>query len=534
MVGQIAFAAVLAVGLPAQGNPRTFSVTTVTIQLDDKPGTISQDIYGQYLEHVQQDDQCIYPSIWNDKSPLANRMGLREDVITAVKGLNVPVVRWPGGCYADVYHWEDAIGPREKRSEKPNLHWGGMESNQFGTDEFLHWCEAAGIKPYITVNLGSGTLEEALRWLEYCNGDAQTPQGKRRAAHGRTQPYSVRYWGIGNETWGEWERGHMDAESYGRKLAQWATAMKAADPKIKILAVGSEEGNDPDWDRAVLSHAAPIIDYLTFHSYGISTQYDSNDEFEAIAFTPAYMENRLRRMLTTIDESTGTRVRNTPLPISVDEWNIRHHRDGEFTRKDPRNMQDALFVSGFLNAMIRLSPRVYMGNYVFLVNGNATLLVDEKSTVKTPLYHTFMQYGKWMQGEALRTTVDGAKRIPPPPLTAFPGKVVPADYTPVETTYVDAVAALRPNGQIAVSLINRDVDTTATITLDLPGNYAVVKSWRLLTKDSKLPDLHDANDFENPEHIVPVTTVITSNRPEWVLPPHSFALLLCSEEDSSR
>src|SRR5690606_34662235 len=158
-------------------------------------GEISPHIYGQYLEHVEAHEETIYPSLWNAQHPAADAMGVRTDVTSEVRKLGVPIVRWPGGCFADVYHWEDAIGPQEQRKPKPNLHWKGMESNQFGTDEFLRWCELAGVEPYINVNLGSGTLDEALRWLEYCNGAADTPQGKRRAENGRVEPWGVKYWG---------------------------------------------------------------------------------------------------------------------------------------------------------------------------------------------------------------------------------------------------------------------------------------------------------------------------------------------------
>jgi alpha-N-arabinofuranosidase len=229
------------------GVAATFNCT-VTVSDTEPIGEIPPGIYGQYLEHVEAHENTIYPALWDDKSTHSNDMGIRTDVAAAVKSLGTSVVRWPGGCFADVYHWEDAIGPRALRQPKPNLHWGGMESNMFGTDEFLHWCRLAGVEPYINVNLGSGTLDEALRWLEYANGSPDTRQGHRRADNGTTEPYGVRYWGIGNETWGPWEMGHADADTYGTSLSLWAKAMRKQDPSIRILGVGSEEGNDRDWD----------------------------------------------------------------------------------------------------------------------------------------------------------------------------------------------------------------------------------------------------------------------------------------------
>ncbi|HZG77805.1 MAG TPA: alpha-L-arabinofuranosidase C-terminal domain-containing protein, partial [Paenibacillus sp.] len=390
--------------------------STVVIKPNRTLGAISPYIYGQYFEHLED---CIYPSVWDDRSPHADESGLRKDVIRAAAELAAPVVRWPGGCFADLYHWEDGIGPGEERPVRRNWHWGGLESNRFGTDEFLRWCELTGADPYVNFNLGTGTLDEALRWMDYCIGTEPTKDALQRAANGREKPYDVKLWGIGNETWGPWEAGQMDAEAYAKRLANWCEFVRKAQPDAGILAVGSEDAGDPEWDRAVLETAGKYIDYLTLHTYACSIDRSSGEEYYPVVFTADYMASRMRKMRDVIlaaAERTGR-----PIRISVDEWNIRHYVKDEATsgyklfRRSPRTMQDAVFVAGVLNAMVRLSPHVGMANYVFLVNGNGVMNVDGERVVRTPLYHVFRQYALWMRGEAVEVAVDGPMREAPPP-----------------------------------------------------------------------------------------------------------------------
>lgn len=507
----------LAVTAPAIADP--FS-TTVTVNLDSVPASISPNIYGQYLEHVEQDENIIYPALWDDKSTASNADGLRLDVAAEIKQLGVPIIRWPGGCFADVYHWEDGIGPQDQRVAKKNLHWGGMEPNHFGTDEFLRLCKLTDTAPYINVNLGSGTLDEALRWLEYCNSSPTTPQGKRRAQNGHKQPYDVKYWGIGNETWGPWETGHTDADTYGTSLSLWARAMREADPTIKILGVGSEDGNNHDWDSTVLRRAGDEIDFLTVHMYGISDDRHP-DDYQRFVFTPTYFENRLQRLVKRIDEIT-----TRPIQISIDEWNIRHFENGKQNRKSPRTLQDALFAAGFFNAMIRQSPDVAMSNYVFLINGNATLLVKDEQVVWTPLAHVCNLYMQHMQGNKLETQVEGLTVTPPRPITGAPNREVPEDYPPAETPWVDAAAAQNPEGKTMIALVNRHPDEAALVELkDKTGRaFAVSDAW-ILTGDTAKA----VNDFESPRNLEPRHLKLAGQASHFECPPMSVVLLECGQ-----
>jgi alpha-N-arabinofuranosidase len=512
--------------LPASNFSQAAASFAVTVDVAAlKPiGEINPGIYGQYIEHVELSDECIYPSIWDDTSKLSDAMGLRRDVIAAARELGVPNIRWPGGSFADNYHWEDGIGPRASRKTLPNTHWKTDEPNTFGTDEFLSWAAQIGAMPYINTNLGSGTLDEALRWLEYCNGAANTPQGKRRAANGHPAPYNVPFWGIGNETWGHWETGHTkDPAVYAAKLAEWAAAMRKKDPAIKILAVGSKSGADPAWDTEVVTRAGHLIDYLTLHHYGKSTRPAGGEYKDIVYNQPAGFDHCLRRMLHHVDTAAARAALKNDIKISMDEWNIRHYDGKKLLRKDPRNLQDALFAAGVLNAMIRLSPRVGMASYVFLVNGHAPLLVNKDSVVKTPVFYIFQQYGRWMKGAALNIKITGPEIALPP--AKMPGPAVPK---PSAVPVLDAVAARNTGGAIVLALTNRHETDAAGVTLNLPPGYAPAEAWTLTAGD-----IDAKNTFDHPDTVVPATQKIPAPTAAWRCPPHSITLLRCIKTNPS-
>ncbi len=496
---------------------------SVAVDVSHPLGVINPNLYGQFLEHVMPWKECVYPSIWDDKSRFADAMGLRSDVVEAVRGQGVPIVRWPGGCFADDYHWENGIGPRSSRPTLPNRYWGGSESNQFGTDEFLQWCQLIGAKPYINVNLGSGTLDEALRWLEYCNGSTDTPQGKRRADNGHPAPYDVPYWGIGNETWGDTEIGKMKAGPYAAKLEEWAAAMRKQDPAIKILAVGSNEGADPGWDRAVLTHAGSLVDYLTLHLYGSSTNSTGKD-YEAVVFSSGYFDFRIRLMLKNLDDIQAQLGLKQPVQIALDEWAIRHYRGGNIDGLAPRNMEDTVFASGVLNVLLRHSSRIGMANYVLVVNGNSPLRVNADTVVKTPLYYLFQQYGRWMRGHAVAVDEQGPTCHPPPPFTGYGAPNTSSGYNPGEMPYLDCAAVLHDDGSLVIALINRHPTDAAQVSLHLPAGYTLEKSWTLQAENA-----YAVNDFAHPDQIVPVEAPVKEPTVEWRCPPHSVIMLFCAK-----
>ena len=422
------------------------------------PAWIEPDIYGQYLEHVED---CIYPGVWDD--------GIRTDVVQAARRLRVPTVRWPGGCFADVYHWEDGVGP--DRPLRRNQHWGGTESNRFGTDEFLRWSEAIGASPYLNVNLGTGTLDEALRWLDYCNGTEPTPQVLARRANGREEPWHVRRWGIGNETWGSWEAGHTDAENYGRTLANWARFFRTYDPELRIVGVGSRAGQDPHWDRTVLRHAAGQIDELSIHLYGASIDDPRGQHPLGTISTPAYLEQQLASFVRLVREVTAGR-RGGPVRVAIDEWNIRHFRPDPagkgylLDRASPRRFADAMFAAGVFHAMIRHADAVSLANYVFLVNGHGLIAARDHPAEPTALFDVFRHYRRYLVGERIALTCEGPTIDMPVVSVEHPGYPVDDTVLPDVLPVIDAVAARASGGDVHLAVLNRHPEQHVQLRLD--------------------------------------------------------------------
>jgi len=496
-------------------------------------GEVHPYIYGQYFEHL---GNCIYPSVWDAQSSHADASGVRLDVIEAVRELGVPVIRWPGGCYVDLYDWRDGVGPLKDRPTRVNWHWGGLESNQFGTDEFLQWCRKAGAEPYVNVNLGTGTLVESLRWIDYCNGSGETADAQWRRSNGHAEPYDVKLWGIGNETWGLWEAGQLGAGEYAHKLANWAQFYKKYDRSLQLLGVGSSYGDDPDWDREVIVQAGKYLDYLTFHLYGSSMDRESGEEFYPVVFTPVYFEKQLRKMVETIRATIVNHKLELPGPIriSMDEWNIRHYEPDpdnlgsyRLDRNSPRNLQDALFVAGIFNSMIRLGDSVGMANYVFLINGNGVLSVTEHTVIKTTLFHVFKQYAEWMTGQSVQVQVSSpSMRIPAPQVNGpAMNERMQSLHEPSDEAYIDAVAVLREQGELNLAIVNRHKDDGAEAEITLPEGYRVEQVWTL-THDQ----LYASNTEENLENVMPVIMNVTDRElRSWNVPAHAVVLIHCKK-----
>lgn len=492
----------------------------VRAKIDPKKivGKIDPMIYGQYLEHVED---CIYPALLDESSSKANELGLRQDVIDMAREMQVPVIRWPGGCYADIYHWEDGIGPREERPTRLNWHWGGFESNRFGTDEFLTWCEATGAKPYINVNMGSGSLEEALRWLDYCNGTFPTADVKRRKANGREEPYDVEFWGLGNETWGPWEAGHCDAREYANRLREWAQFFRKVDPKVKLLGVGSQAGEDPDWDRQVIRTAGQYLDYLTIHMYGHTTHlFDPDDYYETVT-NPVFFEERLRTFKQRIKEACEEYGIDRDIKISLDEWNIRHLElpagaaQPVLKRSSLRTLKDALFVAGVFHAMHRLCDAVAMACYVFFVNGNAVLNVIEDTLIASTIAQVFKVYRELFVGSAI--AVDRLD-VPSCSLPVRQGRLE-SEVRSVDL--VDLSAVITDSGELNIALINRHKEEVAQVLLELPEGYKPVRV-RELYHD----DVLAVNDLENPDKVV-FKSLPVSGTEEITCRPHSLVIVEC-------
>lgn len=503
----------LGCGLSREGKDAT-ALTTVTIGLPAVSQKIAPMIYGEMLEDCS--DSIIYGGVVNADG------SSRPRVSNLVRALEIPVVRWPGGTYSLEYHWERAIGPLDRRPVTEDFAWKGIDNNRFGTDEFLAWCRDVGTEAYINLNMGNqppyaGTLEEALHWIEYVNGPAGSPFGRKRAANGHPEPYQVRYWGIGNENYGPW--GRHDAEpdtEYAAKLRTWATAIRRAYPGLQLLGVG----HTYRWDSTVLATAGSLINLLTQHYYVTSRVRDGQIEMpERTLFAPAKMEAHLEMLKPLVEAANrGRDSAAGSLKLSVDEWDNRHHvyDSGKyvFSRQDPRCQFDVAVVAGMLNVFIRQSAVVGMANYIFPVNGHGLIRsVGDTGAYRTAIYYVFTQYRKWMAGSRLDATVAG------PGVNASTLRLYMDGEDPAEAHMdsarlndIDASAVLGTDSAITVALVNRDAAASRRAALRAPEGYVATAVWKL-----ESPDLNDHNTETDRARIHPVLQAVSAYRGDYSL-----------------
>ncbi len=368
----------------------------ISIDLARKIGTIDPNIYGGFIEHL---GRCIYGGIYEEGSPLSDEHGFRTDVMQAVRDLHPPVLRWPGGNFVSAYHWTDGIGPVEKRPPQMELAWHSVETNRFGTDEFMHYCRLMQIEPYLCVNMGTGTMDEARAWVEYCNGTGNTYWANLRRQHGHEQPYNVKYWGLGNEMYGEWQVGALSAEDYVKKAREFAKVMKWTDPTIKLVGCG--QTGWADWDRVVIEGLASHIDYYSLHLYTGSDDYYSN------VLAPSLADFALRSCHATIERTRYAQQVQHPIHIAFDEWNVWfRQRSPESELEERYTLADALAVSAYLNAFIRHCTSVKMANLAQLVNVIAPIFTSKEGLFLQTIYHPLRLYAEHMQEIGLDVHVE--------------------------------------------------------------------------------------------------------------------------------
>ncbi len=368
----------------------------VIVDANDSIGAIDRNIYGHFIEHL---DDCVYKGVWvGEDSPIPNKDGLRVDILEAVKAMKPPIIRWPGGCFADTYHWKDGIGPPNQRPELPNYHWGGIEKNQFGTHEFIDFCREVNAESYIVVNVGNGTAREAADWVEYCNSK-EGEWAQNRTDNGHPEPFNVTYWGLGNELYGTWENGTMSATEYAHNTVEFAEAMRNANSSIpiKLIAVGWDENEA--WNRELLEVAGQHIDCLSIHKY-----YDWTNYYDVVAY-PLDAENRFKDVSSLIDEVIGER---RMIKIAFDEWNLRW--DPWWSPKPSEFFEDGLFAAGMFNVLHRMCNNVTVANLAQLVNvpGLAVPLFtsDQGTLQKTPVYLAFQLYAENTGDIVLKTMTE--------------------------------------------------------------------------------------------------------------------------------
>ena len=455
-------------------------ITTINISIPAQPAQVDARLYGQMLEHLN--DKAVYDGIVNMDGTE------RPHVDALLKPLNIPVVRWPGGTIVHLYHWKNGIGPRASRRAAASTCIGGKESHKFGTDEFVQWCRRIGSEPYFNLNMANhpetaGTLQEALEWMEYVNGDASTEYGKLRAQNGHPEPYNVRYWGLGNENYEGWGKHNREtAQAYSERLHEWSTAIRNRYPDLKLLAVGYHL----DWDSVVLERCSSLIDYITQHYY-VQTRIAEGKITNAqnALFASLRIEAHLAKVGELIETTSPASSRaNRPLKISVDEWNNRHYVDEKLLRQDPRRQFDVAVTATTLNAFIRQSQYVEMANYIFPVNAHGLIrTIGDNEAYETAIYEVFHQYRKWMVGEKMEASVNGPGILPSEYRAAVQGDAgsekAKIKASEGEPTFIDSSAVRGSDGAITVSIVNRSFDNPQKVHITAPDGYVVKSKWIL-------------------------------------------------------
>ena len=470
---------------------------------------IDPKIYGNFTEHL---GRCIYGGIFEENSPLSDSEGYRKDVLAAAKKLNVTQLRWPGGNFSSNYHWRDGIGPRDQRPRRLEMAWGTVESNRFGTHEFLRYTELLGAEPYICANLGTGTWVEAQQWVEYCNSAADTAMTRLRKQNGREHPWKVTYWGLGNEMDGPWQMGHRSAEDYGKFALEAAKLMKLTDPNVKLIAAGSSNfGANADWtgwNRTVLEYLKHHADYLSLHTY-VGNRDNDFGEFLAVAVE---LDDRICTAEGIIRAALSGEARNRKIYIAFDEWNVWYRARGSRERgnnilQEYYNLEDALVVATLLNTFINRSQIVKIANMAQLVNVIAPIFTNEKGLFLQTIYYPLQLFANNTKGKALELFIESPR------------------YTTKrfgDVAYLDASAAL-DGGTAIVNVVNRHPHDALETEIELEDKQF---AGPVEAAEVNGPDIKSENNFEATK----VKTVTHSARAEgrklhYRFPPHSYTML---------
>ncbi len=485
------------------------SLCTIRLCTDVPGAVIDANIYGHLMSNG---GRCIYEGVWvGPRSKIPNQNGLRLDVLASLKQLRTPLIRWPGGCSSSTYHWRDGAGPVDQRPHTANIWSQQAEPNTFGTHEFLQLCAAADSAPCLCLNIGSGTVREALEWVEYCNHGGDTSVTRLRSGG----PHGVKYWGVGYQPWGC--GGAYTAGEYAREYRRYASLLKAADPGIQLLGCGG----DADWNlefcervRAPMGQAE-LIDYLTVpHSFtrGRGQAFD-DDEYHALFGDLAAFE----RELDLVEQTLEARFPEKPVGIAVDEWGVRHPEACvENGMEQANTLRDAVFAGAALNLFNRRAGRVTMANLAQAINVLQSIGITEGGRmVLTPTYYVYDMMRDHMGAQAVRTQVccdcyepktgRRSKKGDAPPFSSSgsPRKIDRDETKTGERPhllvgYLSASASIS-GGKILLTVANQTADKDVEARIEVGGAKIGAAAGRVLTSNHP----RDCNTFEMPKTVFP-------------------------------
>lgn len=480
-------------------------------------GQVDPRLFGNFTEHL---GRCIYGGIFDEGGPLADADGFRKDVMEATRQLGVTMLRWPGGNFASGYNWQDGIGPRAQRPPRRDGAWGALESNRFGTDEFLRYCERLGVEPYVCINAGLGSIDDARHWVEYCNEPADTYWARQRRKNGRDRPWGVKYWGLGNEIDGPWQLGHRNAEDYATFALEAAKAMRRADPSIKLIASGSSNfspGYDwVGWNRTVLERLKTEIDYISLHTY-IGNPENNFERYMAISRD---LDDRIEVVEGLIKAAQIGTPDSRPIHIAYDEWNVWYRARSGTTEseiastglEEVYNYEDALAMGMFLNSFIRHAQIVKMANLAQLVNVIAPIFTNRQGMFLQTIFFPLAEYAKQRGNLSLDVMVESPQYKPDS------GR--PLGYLDVSATYDPTVR------QIYLNVLNRSEKTNITAQIaNVDGRVSsAVDVWELNHSDLKA-----THTFGNDQRVRPTLKTLNASMSDrgfaYTFPAHSLTIL---------
>jgi len=475
-------------------------------------------IYGHFLEHFHRQ---VYGGVFDPESPFADEDGFRTDVLDALREIQTPIIRWPGGCFVSSYHWQKGVG--KTRTPVFDKAWRVEDPNTFGTDEFVKLCRKIGCEPYICTNAGTGTEEEMSDWVEYCNLENEGEFAKMRIENGNPEPYNVKYWSIGNENYGAWELGAKDLSVWGRLVWESAKLMNHVDPSISLTAAAL--GNI-DWDLSLLKSASQQLEWISIHSYW-DPIHTTNACEKCMYYTRSIGDGirHTRGLLTALDLDHKIR-------IAFDEWNLRgwyhpniHSAVPGVSKEEylyPRDdndinslytMADAVFSACFLNECLRNADIVGMANFAPIVNTRGAIFTHKDGIVKRSTYYVFELYTKYMGDIILDSYAEE-------PETYY----IKSEDVEGEIDCIDTVATLdSTSGTVVLSLVNKHMTEEKTITLEI-GIHQKVTIFTL--SGNSADDYNDIDrssviPYENPHALLfdePATITLS-------LPAHSVNII---------
>ncbi len=488
--------------------------TPIQVHQDPAAPVISKHIYGHFAEHL---GHCIYGGFYvGDNSTIPNTDGVRNDIITALKELKIPNLRWPGGCFADTYHWMDGIGPQESRPTIVNTWWGGVtEDNSFGTHNFLNMCEELGAEPYLSGNVGSGEVQELANWVQYTNFKGTSPMSDLRRKNGRQEPWTVKFWGVGNEAWGC--GGNMTAEYYADIYRKYATFMSGADVDGGLFKIASGASDDDYHWTEVLMKSIPrnMLQGVALHHYSIiswnnkgSDRDFTEDQYFKIMKQAWLMDELIRKHTAIMDQYDP----ENKVALVVDEWggwyNVEEGTNPGFLYQQ-NTMRDAMIAGMTLNIFNNHAQRVKMANLAQTVNVlQAVILTNEEKMILTPTYYVMKMYAVHQDAQLLPLDYD-------PPSYTLNGESLPA---------ISASASRDAQGRVHISLVNIDAEQTHPVSLDVSGLSLKKVSGTILKSGA----LQDHNTFDHPNKIQPTgfkDFTLKKGKLELDLPPFSVVVL---------